>query len=387
MNKKNTWKAFRSFGFVVIGLTLLLVPGSSMIAQRSVPADKETAAQEMSIRDYSPRSTLVVNENHPTRAKYPVIDIHSHHRTPLAPDRWQTIVSEMDDLNLQVLVNLSGGSGLKLKEGIAAVRSSQHSNRMVFFANIDFSNGVYPGFGLKAAKRLEKDIEVGAVGLKIFKNLGLQVKNSSGLRLSVDDSELDPIWELCARLGLPVLIHTGEPSEFFEPVDRYNERWLELTLLPRRRVSLEKDPTFDELMSERNRLFSRHPATTFILAHMGWHANDLTRLGALLDRNTNVYPETGAILYELGRQPLASKRFFVKYQDRILFGKDSYRANEFKFYWRTFETNDEYFEYYRDYHAFWRLYGMKLPDEVLRKVYFENALHLLPGISKDDFVE
>ena len=385
--KKNTWKTFWFFCFVVIGLTLLFVPGLSMIAQRSVPDDKETAAQEMSIRNYSPRSTLVVNENHPSRAKYPVIDIHSHHRTPLAPDRWQTIVSEMDDLNLQILVNLSGGSGLKLKEGIAAVRSSQHSNRMVFFANIDFSNGVYPGFGLKAAKRLENDVEIGAVGLKIFKNLGLRVKNSSGLRLPVDDPELDPIWELCARLGIPVLIHTGEPSEFFEPVDRYNERWLELTLLPRRRVSSGKYPTFDELMSERNRLFLRHPGTTFILAHMGWHANDLARLGALLDRNPNVYPETGAILYELGRQPRASKMFFVKYQDRILFGKDSYRANEFKFYWRTFETTDEYFEYYRDYHAFWRLYGMDLPDEVLRKVYFENALRLLPGIPRENFAE
>ena len=384
--KKNTWKTFRFFCFVVIGLTLSLVSGLSMIAQPSAPDDK-AVAQEMSIQDYSPRSTLVVNENHRPRAKYPVIDIHSHHRTPLAPDRWKAIVSEMDNLNLQVLVNLSGGSGLKLKEGIAAVRSSQHPNRMVFFANIDFSGGVYPGFGLKASKRLEKDVEFGAVGLKIFKNLGLRVKNSSGMRLSVDDPELNPIWEVCARLGIPVLIHTGEPSEFFEPVDRHNERWLELTLLPRRRVPPEKYPTFDKLMAERDRLFLRHPATTFILAHMGWHANDLARLGTLLDRNPNVYPETGAILYELGRQPRASKIFFVKYQDRILFGKDSYRANEFKFYWRTFETADEYFEYYRDYHAFWRLYGMNLPDGVLRKVYFENALRLLPGIPRSDFTQ
>ena len=385
--KKDSWKILRICCCIVIGLALSLVSGVSMVAQPSAPDDQETAAQEMSIQDYSPRSTLVVNESRRPRAKYPVIDIHSHQRTPLAPDRWEAIVSEMDDLNLQVLVNLSGGSGLKLKEGIAAVRSSQHSNRMVFFANIDFSGGVHQGFGLKAAKRLEKDVELGAVGLKIFKNLGLRVKSSSVLRLSVDDPELDPIWEACARLGIPVLIHTGEPSEFFEPVDRHNERWLELTLLPRRRVPSEKYPTFDELMAERNRLFSRHPATTFILAHMGWHANDLARLGALLDRNPNVYPETGAILYELGRQPRTSKSFFVKYQDRILFGKDSYRADEFKFYWRTFETADEYFEYYRDYHAFWRLYGMNLPDEILRKVYFENALRLLPSIPRSDFTE
>jgi predicted TIM-barrel fold metal-dependent hydrolase len=138
-------------------------------------------------------------------------------------------------------------------------------------------------------------------------------------------------------------------------------------------------------MAERDRLFLRHTSTIFIAAHMGWHANDLARLGRMLDRMPNVRVETGAILAELGRQPWTAHDFFVKYRDRILFGKDTYRASEYPYYWRVFETADEYFDYYRDYHAFWKLYGLGLPDDVLRKVYFENALTLLPRVSRDGF--
>ncbi len=368
-----------------IGLTALLVSGLSLTAQRRMSGDREAAARGMSIREYSPRSTLVVEEHPTPRAKYPVVDVHSHHRSPLPPDRWRTIVSEMDALNLQVLVNLSGGSGGRLERGVAAVRESPHPDRMVFFANLDFSGGVGPGWGQRAAAQLEQDIRAGAVGLKLFKDFGLRVTDGAGARLPVDDPELDPVWETCGRLDVPVLIHTGEPSEFFQPVDQDNERWLELTLLPNRRVPPSTYPTFDALMAERDRLFARHPDTRFILAHMGWHANDLGRLGEMLDRLPNVYPETAAILYELGRQPRAARAFFVEYQDRILFGKDSYRANEFPYYWRTFETSDEYFDYYRDYHAFWQLYGMDLPDEVLRKVYYANALRVVPGIPRGAF--
>ena len=182
-----------------------------------------------------------------------------------------------------------------------------------------------------------------------------------------------------------MLIHAGEPLSFYEPVDRFNERWLELTLLPNRRLPADRYPSFDEMMAERDRLFARHPGTRFIAAHMGWHANDLGRLGRLLDRYPNVYAETGAILYELGRQPRTARAFFIAYQDRILFGKDRYQADEFPYYWRTFETADEYFDYYRRYHAFWKLYGMDLPDEVLRKIYYANALEVVPGIPRGQF--
>ena len=198
----------------------------------------------------------------------------------------------------------------------------------------------------------------GAVGLKFFKNFGLTVRDGQGQRVPVDHPELDPVWAMCARLDIPVLIHTGEPSEFSQPVDRNNERWLELILRPGRRLPQDRYPSFEAITAERDRLFERHPETRFIAAHMGWHANDLGRLGAMLDRLPNVVVETGAILYELGRQPLAARAFFEEYSNRVLFGKDSYAADEFPYYWRTFETQDEYFDYYRRYHAFWKLYGI-----------------------------
>jgi len=140
-------------------------------------------------------------------------------------------------------------------------------------------------------------------------------------------------------------------------------------------------------MTERNNMIKRHPRTRFILAHFGWHANDLARAGRLLDENANVYYDVAAVLYDFGRQPRAAHDFFIKYQDRILFGKDSYQPDEYPYYWRVFETNDEYFDYYRDYHAFWKLYGIGLPDPVLRKLYYQNALKVAPGLPRAIFTD
>ncbi len=364
-----------------VGVALaLLAPAPE--AQR--PTRQRADEPALTVEEYTPRSTLVVDEHPVPRAKYPVIDIHSHHWR-VSADQWAQTVTEMDELNLQVLVNLSGGSGRGLAQKIETIRDSASPDRMVHFANLDFGRGVYAGFGQGAAEQIERDVAAGAVGLKFFKNFGIDVRDESGERVPVDDPELDPVFETCARLNIPVLIHVGEPSEFYQPVDAFNERWLELTLLPDRRMPPSRVPSFDEMMTERDRLFAKHPDTTFILAHFGWHANDLGRLGELLDRLPNVYPETAAILYELGRQPRAARAFFIEYQDRVLFGKDSYRPEEFPFYWRTFETADEYFDYYRRYHAFWKLYGMDLPDEVLQKVYYKNALRVVPGIVRDQF--
>ncbi len=336
-----------------------------------------------SIREYKPKSTLVVPGHPRPRAKFPVIDIHSHQRTPIAPADFDRVVAAMDQQNLRVLVNLSGGSGERLRQGLDAIRTSPHADRMVLFANVDFSGGVGPGFGQKAARQLEADIRAGALGLKIYKDLGMFVKRADGTRDPLDDPELDPIWETCARLNVPVLIHTAEPQAFFDPIDFTNERWLELALFPPRRH--QEGVRFEELMAERDRMFARHPQTTFITAHMAYHANDLARLGALLDRLPNVHTEVAAILAELGRQPRTARAFFVKYQDRILFGKDSFQPDEYPYYWRTFETADEYFDYYRDYHAFWKLYGMDLPDTVLKKLYYGNALRIVRGLPASGF--
>ena len=359
-------------------LSLLLAGTAALAASAAV------VAQDLSIREYKPKSTLVVPAHPVPRAKYPVIDVHSHH-SRITRDDYARVVRDMDALNLRVLVNLSGGSGEEMKGMLAMIAASPAPDRMVVFATPDFSDIDVPGYGRRAAARLEADVAAGARGLKIFKNLGLSVKRANGLRVPVDDPELDPLWDACARLAVPVLIHTGEPAPFFDPVDVTNERWLELQVHPQRRRPAGAFPAFEALMTERNRLFTKHRGTTFIAAHMGFHANDLQRLGRMLDTMPNVYVETGAILAELGRQPRFAREFFTKYQDRVLFGKDSWAPPEYPYFWRTFETADEYFDYYRDYHAFWKLYGLDLPDAVLRKLYYGNALRVVPGLNAAAF--
>jgi predicted TIM-barrel fold metal-dependent hydrolase len=230
-------------------------------------------------------------------------------------------------------------------------------------------------------RQLEADVAAGAVGVgEIPKGLGLSIRKADGTRLRIDDPALDPVWATCARLRIPVFIHTADPQEFWQPIDYTNERWLELALFPGRRYPPDDFPSFEQLMTERDNLLRRNPRTTFVIAHMGWHANDLVRLGKLMDELPNVHTEVGAVLYDIGRQPRAAHDFFVRFQDRILFGKDSFQPEEYPYYWRVFETRDDYFDYYRGYHAFWKLYGIDLPDEVLKKVYYGNALRITAGL-------
>lgn len=335
-----------------------------------------------SIVDYRPTSTLVVDEHPVPKAKYPVVDIHSHQRA--TAKNMAELIGEMDALNLQVLVNLSGGSGDRLREAVETIRASQYTDRFRVFANVDWRS-VGPGFGRQAAAQLEQDVKAGAVGLKVAKNLGMRTTKADGSRLQVDDLELDPIWEMAGRMSVPVLIHTAEPPAFFERLDYTNERWLELALFPERRNYEPHQVKFETLLAERDRMFKKHPKTRFIAAHFGYHAHDLKRAARVLDAIPNLYLDVSAVLYDFGRQPRAARAFFIAYQDRLLFGKDSYQPTEFPYYWREFETADEYFDYYRDYHAFWKLHGMDLPDEVLRKLYYGNALKVTPGLPKTGF--
>jgi len=289
--------------------------------------------------------------------------------------------ADLDSLNVRVMIAANNISGDALKRTLATINASPSmKDRVRAFTGISFQN-VGPGWSGRAVAQLEADVAAGAVGIgEIGKGFGLSIRKADGSRLALDDPDLDPIWRAAARLRLPVFIHTGDPQEFYKPVGYSNERWLELSLFPGRRVSPNQRPNFDELMKERDNLFRRHPKTTFVAAHMGWHANDLGRLGKILTEMPNVYVEVGAVLYDIGRQPRAAHDFFVKFQDRILFGKDSYQPEEYPYYWRVFETRDDYFDYYRDYHAFWKLYGIGLPDDVLKRVYYKNALKITPGL-------
>jgi len=372
---------------VLLGLGLaapLLIAQPPPGQVRPRPAEgRDLELKPPTIREYKPKSMLVAPQHPVPRAKFPVIDIHSHQSTPISAGEFDRVMTGMESNNLQILVNLSGSSGDRLRQGVDALRASKYKDRMVLFANINFRGSVGAGFGAEAAKQLEADVKAGAVGLKIFKDLGMFVRKADGSRLHVDDPELDVVWETCARLNVPVLIHIAEPAAFFDPLDYNNERWLELALYSDRRH--QTGVRFEELMTERNNMIRKHPNTRYILAHFGWHANDLARAGKLLDANPNVYYDVAAVLYDFGRQPRAAHEFFVKYQDRILFGKDSYQPDEYPYYWRVFETNDEYFDYYRDYHAFWKLYGIGLPDQVLKKLYYQNALKVTPGLPRAGF--
>jgi predicted TIM-barrel fold metal-dependent hydrolase len=332
------------------------------------------------ILDYRPRSTLVTTETKVPRAKFPVIDIHGHPPGVNSAEGLSRLVADMDRLNLRVMTVASNVSGERLVQMLGVINGSPHKDRFRVFTGVDFRD-VGPGWAARAVSQLEADVKAGAVGVgEVGKSFGLSTRKRDGTRLKIDDPELDPIWQAAARLDIPMFIHTAEPQEFFSPLDYKNERWLELALFPDRRNNQPGHVTFDELMNERNNLFKRHPKTRFIAAHFGWHANDLKRAAAMLDTHPNVVVEAGAILYDLGRQPRAAHDFFVKYQDRILFGKDSWQPDEFPYYWRVFETRDEYFDYYRDYHAFWKLYGMALPDPVLKKLYYQNALRVVKGM-------
>jgi predicted TIM-barrel fold metal-dependent hydrolase len=358
-------------------------PGMTLVRPRMCQAPEFPPP---SIVDYRPRSTLIVPEHKTWKAKFPVIDFHGHVSALLQDQKgMDSLTAALDSLNVRMVYVADNVSGERLTRMLATVQANPKlKDRIKILTGISFQN-VGPGWAEKAIAQLNADIKAGAVGVgEIGKGFGLSTKKPDGSRLKIDDPELDPIWEECAKLKIPVFIHTAEPQEFFQPIDFHNERWLELALFNDRRNGPGTGrPTFDELMKERDNLFRKHPKTTFVAAHMGWHANDLGRLGKMFDDMPNVYAELGAVLYDIGRQPRAAHDFFVKYQDRILFGKDSFQPEEYPYYWRVFETTDDYFDYYRDYHAFWKLYGIGLPDQVLKKVYYQNALKLAPAVPKD----
>jgi predicted TIM-barrel fold metal-dependent hydrolase len=354
-------------------------PGTTAVRPQRCQAPETPAP---SILDYRPRSTLVTPAHRVPRARYPAIDFHGHPFGLVeSSDGLAQLGAAMDTLNLRVMVVANNLSGDALARTVAAVRASPvMRDRVRVLAGIDF-RGVGPGWAERAVAQLERDAAAGAVGVgEISKSLGLSLRKADGTRLRLDDPALDPVWQACARLRLPVFLHTADPQEFWQPVDNQNERWLELALFPGRRYPADRYPTFEALAAERDAMLRRNPRTTFVIAHMGWHANDLARLARLMDALPNVHTEIGAVLYDIGRQPRTARDFFVRYQDRILFGKDAFQPDEYPYYWRVLETNDDYFDYYRGYHAFWKLYGLGLPDTVLQKVYFRNALRLTPGL-------
>lgn len=358
--------------------------------------------QDLTFEEYDPPSTLVVPGTEVTRAKFPFIDVHNH-QFGMPTQDIQELIVEMDKLNMGVMVNLSGrgfqripttdgqfrfglNDGDYLKQAVINANQSA-PGRFIVFTNIDFSNLDQPGWQEETLRQLEIDVKNGANGLKVYKSLGMDTRDSQGNRIAVDDPRIDPIWAKCGELGIPVLIHSADPAPFWQAHDKENERWLELKLRPRRKRDPATGPSWEQIMKEQHNMFRKHPGTNFINAHLGWMGNDLGRLGKLMDELPNMYTEIGAVLAELGRQPRAARKWFIKYQDRVMFGKDSWRPLEYHVYFRVLETEDDYFDYYRRYHAFWKMYGLGLPDDVLKKLYYKNALRVIPNIDASQFPE
>lgn len=344
---------------------------------------------------YNPPSSLVTSEHVLTKAKFPFIDVHNH-QYDMPNQNIPALLKQMDSLNMRVMVNLSG-RGFRNNNGVFDVNDNSYlvssiqnakkttPNRIVVFTNVSFSGVGEKDWAANAVKQLEADVKAGAQGLKIYKSLGFSAKDNNGKVLRVDDPRLDPVWEKCGQLGIPVLIHTADPKQFWEEPDEHNERWLELLTYPGRKRSATDPAPWEDLIQQQHTVFRKHPKTTFINAHLGWYGNDLAHLGKLLDSFPNMYVEFGAVIAELGRQPKTAKVFFENYQDRILFGKDSWVPAEYSTYFRVLETEDEYFPYHKKYHAFWRMYGLGLSDAILKKVYYKNALKIIPGIDKTLF--
>lgn len=365
----------------------LLLPGIVACGQTT---KSNRPAEPLGFEEYDPVSTLKVPEHKLTRAKYPFIDVHNH-QWDMDKANLGGLLAQMDSLNMGIMINLSGRGWGSVAEGTQffdkalANAAKSAPKRLALFTNLNFDEVGRKGWTDNAVKLLEEDVKKGARGLKIYKNLGLNSKDESGHRIRVDDPRLDPIWAKCGELGVPVLIHTADPKSFWDPMDRYNERWLELKLHGGRKRAANDPVPWEQLIAEQHNVFRKHPKTTFIAAHMGWYPNDLIKLDSLMTVFPNMNVEIGAVIAELGRQPRASRKFFDKYQDRILFGKDSWVPSEYATYFRVLETDDEYFPYHKKYHAFWRMYGMGLPDEILKKVYYKNALRIIPGLDKSQF--
>jgi len=357
---------------------------SAQVTQPSEPVVQGTGralqAKGELLEDYDPRPALVTKITDVPEPKFPAIDIHCHWGNEQDP---AALLSAMDAQGVTAAINLSGGSGAQLDRLLKRF-TGKAPDRLLIFCNIDFSQIDRPDFVEKTIAFLRDAKQQGARGLKIFKSLGLTVKDVNGNRIAVDDKRLGPIFDACGRLGLPVLIHSGDPPPFFEPVDRFNERWLQLTRHPDWSFASEGFPKFAQVMDEHFNAIRDHPQTVFISAHMANLGDDLVKLGQRLDELPNVYVDISGRVEELGRQPFAARKFFVRYQDRILFGTDRYPGRRDQprnaIYYRFLETDDEYFKPYD--HPFapsgdWRIYGLALPDDVLAKVYNGNATRAL----------
>ena len=360
--------------FVFVAVFALAAPAQFLAAQDDI--------RELKLRDWEPRSMLKTKTTIVERPQFPVIDIHNHlggGKQTLTPERVEGYLTEMNEAGVKTVVNLDGGWDERLKETLAALDEA-HPGRFLTFALINFDGIDDDNWTDREVERLEKSFKTGAKGLKIDKRLGLRYRYKNGKLVPVDDPKLDNIWETCGKHKRPVVIHVSDPAAFFTPLDRYNERWHELNANPGWLFFGDQFPRREDILDALHRVIGRHPQTTFVNTHFGNNVEDLAAVGEKLDQFPNMMVDFDARISELGRQPYTARKFFLKYQDRILFGTDTTpRREAFRIYYRFLETDDEYFDSAPSHHrqGFWMIYGIYLPSDVLEKIYYKNAERVL----------
>jgi predicted TIM-barrel fold metal-dependent hydrolase len=373
-------------------MNVRLVPAVLLLASAAVvgrAAEPGGDIRELKLRDWEPRSMMVTKTTIVEKPRYPVVDMHNHlggGKDRLMPAVVKRYLTEMNEAGVRTVVNLDGGWGARLKETLTALDDA-YPGRFLTFALINFDGLDDDDWGQREARRLEEGFKAGAKGLKFHKTFGLHYRFRDGKLLRIDDSRLDPVWEACARHNRPVVIHIADPAAFFTPLDRFNERWHELNANPGWLFADKKYPQREELLDQLHRVIARHPKTAFINTHFGNNAEDLASVADKLDKYPNMYVDIDARISELGRQPYSTRRFFVKYQDRIMFGTDTPpRRDAYRTYYRFLETDDEYFDCSASHHrqGFWSIYGIFLPPPVLEKVYRKNAERVLFGLKRDE---
>ena len=377
---KPVWNKYRSRTCQYYACVLAIAVSLMLGCAKQVNISQALYIKGDLVLGYQPKSNLVQKQSTPSKPKYPVIDVHTHFSSDLSP---AFLIEKMDELGIRAIINLSGGYGTKLDRMLEKF-SQYDPHRLIIFCNLDLSKIDDPDFSEQMVAFLSAAHAKGAKGLKIFKNLGLTLKDKTGQIVAIDDARLDPVWDKAGELGMPVLIHTADPVAFFKPANRFNERLMQLKRHPDWSFYGAEFPKRETIIAQRNRVIESHPDTVFIGAHVGNSAEDLTAIGKLLESCPNLYVDIAARVAELGRQPYTAREFIIKYQDRILFGTDRYPGKSiqprYKIYYRFLQTQDEYFDYYD--HPFpptgeWKIYGLFLPDEVLEKIYFKNAQRLL----------
>ncbi len=384
-----------------------LVAGAGMQVGRaaSVPAENAPQPVPLELSQYEPRSMLHVDESRVERSRFPLIDFHTHlsgstkseKGVELSPDREylgtpQELLAVMDRKNIRAMVNLTGGYDHGLAEAVAKYDRA-YPGRFYTFTEPSYSRFKEPDYPTLQAQAIERAHREGGRGLKILKTLGLYLRENitSGSLVTIDDARFDPMWDACGQLNLPVAIHISDPIAFFTPTDRFNERYEELNNHPDWSFHGRDFPSNAELIAARDRVIARHSETQFVVLHVGNFAEDLQNVSANLDRYPNMFVDLAARIGELGRQPRTARKFFDKYQDRIVFGTDAtphgdafpqqvFNDKLYEIYFRFLETEDEYFDYAPAKippQGRWRIYGIGLPETILKKVYSENSTRIL----------